>query len=139
MFGGGPGGHLPLRTSPVNAAIGFPSRADTPGPRRQPTRAPSRLTIPPTARQFANGRAHRSTPVASIATANRPAGFALEHYDLLGRRDTYRNGDTIDDAITFGRSAHRRHEGLRLICKNHQDQFYRTLINCWPIHSAAAN
>ena len=57
-------------------------------------------------------------------------GFALEHYDSLGRwRATYRNDETIDDAITFGDGPPiSGPEGLRLYLRQHQDQFYRTLI-----------
>jgi hypothetical protein len=58
-----------------------------------------------------------------------PLGFALEHYDSLGRwRSTYRNDEPIDDAITLAGGAHvAGPEGLRRYMSQHQDQFYRTL------------
>jgi hypothetical protein len=58
-----------------------------------------------------------------------PLGFALEHYDLLGRwRDTYRGGETIDDAITIGEGPTvAGPDGLRSYLRQHQEQFYQTL------------
>jgi hypothetical protein len=58
-----------------------------------------------------------------------PLGFALEHYDSLGRwRATYRNDEPIDDAITLAGGAHvAGPDGLRRYMAEHQDQFYRTL------------
>jgi hypothetical protein len=58
-----------------------------------------------------------------------PLGFALEHYDSLGRwRSTYVNGDPIDDALTLasGKSI-AGPAGLREYLKENQPQFYRTL------------
>ncbi len=59
-----------------------------------------------------------------------PLGFALEHYDSLGRwRATYRNDEPIDDAIMLSGGAHvAGPEGLRRYMAQHQDQFYRTLV-----------
>lgn len=58
-----------------------------------------------------------------------PPGFALEHYDTLGRwRAAYRDGQPIDDVLTLadGRAI-AGPDGLKAYLKGHQDQFYRTL------------
>lgn len=58
-----------------------------------------------------------------------PLGFALEHYDTLGRwRETYRDGQAIDDVLTLedGRSI-AGPAGLKAYLHDHQHQFYRTL------------
>jgi hypothetical protein len=58
-----------------------------------------------------------------------PVGFALEHYDTLGRwRATYRDGQPIDDVLTLadGRAI-AGPAGLQAYLHDHQDQFYRTL------------
>jgi hypothetical protein len=58
-----------------------------------------------------------------------PLGFALEHYDLLGRwRDAYRTGEAIDDAISIGGGPSvAGPDGLRAYLRQHQEQFYQTL------------
>jgi hypothetical protein len=58
-----------------------------------------------------------------------PLGFALEHYDLLGRwRDTYKNGEAIDDAIAIdGGPLVAGPQGLRAYLRQHHEQFYQTL------------
>jgi hypothetical protein len=58
-----------------------------------------------------------------------PLGFALEHYDSLGRwRATYRNNDPIDDSLAVGDGPLvSGPEGLRKYLREHQEQFYRTL------------
>ncbi|HEY2416149.1 MAG TPA: DUF1592 domain-containing protein [Pirellulaceae bacterium] len=76
--------------------------------------------------------AHRSD-AACVNCHSRidPLGFALEHYDLLGRwRETYTNGDPIDDAISIGDGPSvAGPEGLRAYLRQHQEQFYQTLCS----------
>ena len=74
--------------------------------------------------------AHRREP-ACVNCHSRidPLGFALEHYDSLGRwRETYRNGDAIDDALTLssGRSISGK-SGLQDYLREHEQDFYRML------------
>ena len=60
-----------------------------------------------------------------------PPGFALEHFDPLGRwRETYRNGEAIDDSFATGNGAAiAGPAGLRNYLHQHQDQFYKTLCS----------
>jgi hypothetical protein len=59
-----------------------------------------------------------------------PLGFALEHYDPLGRwRETYRGDEPIDDAIRFGDGPPVSGiSGLKQYLRDHQAQFHRTLV-----------
>jgi hypothetical protein len=73
---------------------------------------------------------HRANPAcASCHKLMYPLGFALEHYDSLGRwRTTYRNDEPIDDSLSVGDGPLvSGPEGLRRYLAGHQDQFYRTL------------
>lgn len=124
----------PLRTSPVKRGDWILRRVlDTPVPPPPANAGSIAADDSPIDGKSVRQRleAHRSD-ASCINCHSRidPLGFALEHYDLLGRwRETYRNGDAIDDAITFGEGPPiAGPEGLRIYLRNHQDQFYRTLI-----------
>ncbi len=124
----------PLRTSPVKRGDWILRRVlDTPVPPPPANAGSIAADDSPADGKTVRQRleAHRSD-AACVNCHSRidPLGFALEHYDLLGRwRETYRNGDTIDDAITFGSGPPiAGPEGLRVYLRDHQDQFYRTLI-----------
>jgi hypothetical protein len=58
-----------------------------------------------------------------------PLGFALEHYDPLGRwRETYRNSEPIDDAQTLGDGTIVAGvDGLRKFLRDRQADFYQNL------------
>lgn len=124
----------PLRTSPVKRGDWILRRVlDTPVPPPPANAGSIAADDSPADGKTVRLRleAHRSD--ASCVNCHSridPLGFALEHYDLLGRwRDSYRNGDAIDDAITFGEGPPvAGPEGLRVYLREHQDQFYRTLI-----------
>jgi hypothetical protein len=58
-----------------------------------------------------------------------PLGFALEHFDLLGRwRETYRNGEPIEDTLTLDDGTPiNGFEGLRQHLRDKQGAIYDTL------------
>jgi hypothetical protein len=58
-----------------------------------------------------------------------PLGFALEHFDLLGRwRESYRSGEPIEDTLQLADGTPiNGYEGLRHYLREHQDQIYDTL------------
>src|SRR5262249_55773732 len=124
----------PLRTSPVKRGDWILRRVlDTPVPPPPANAGSIAADDTPADGKTVRQRleAHRSD--ASCVNCHSridPLGFALEHYDLLGRwRETYSNGDSIDDAITIGGGpAISGLEGLRVYLRDHQGQFYRTLI-----------
>jgi len=74
--------------------------------------------------------AHR-TEVSCVNCHSRfdPLGFALEHFDPIGRwRDAYRDGQAIDDAGTLNDGTHIVGvDGLRDYLRREQPQFHRTL------------
>jgi hypothetical protein len=74
--------------------------------------------------------AHRRQPTCvNCHSRIDPPGFALEHYDAIGRwRDRYRDGQTIDDAgfLSDG-TAIAGPEGLRQYLRSQEEQVYRTL------------
>jgi hypothetical protein len=124
----------PLRTSPVKRGDWILRRVlDTPVPPPPANAGSIAADDTPADGKTVRQRleAHRSD-AACVNCHSRidPLGFALEHYDLLGRwRETYRNGDAIDDAIAIGEGPSiSGPEGLRVYLREHQDQFYRTLI-----------
>jgi hypothetical protein len=124
----------PLRTSPVKRGDWILRRVlDTPVPPPPANAGSIAADDSPADGKTVRQRleAHRSdASCVNCHTRIDPLGFALEHYDLLGRwRETYRNGDAIDDAITFGDGPKiAGPEGLRVYLRDHQNQFYRTLI-----------
>jgi Protein of unknown function (DUF1592)/Protein of unknown function (DUF1588)/Protein of unknown function (DUF1587)/Protein of unknown function (DUF1585)/Protein of unknown function (DUF1595)/Cytochrome C oxidase, cbb3-type, subunit III len=81
-----------------------------------------------TVRQRLEAHRHDAT-CANCHSRIDPLGFALEHYDSLGRwRETYRNQEPIDDALTLASGRQIAGiEGLRALLRENQEQFYRTL------------
>jgi hypothetical protein len=81
-----------------------------------------------TVRQRLEAHRHDATCANCHARID-PLGFALEHFDLLGRwRETYRNGEPIEDALTLGDGTPiKGYEGLRQYLGDKQDQFHDTL------------
>ncbi len=74
--------------------------------------------------------AHRSDPTCANCHARFDAlGFALEHFDSLGRwRETYRDGQRIDASGTLNDGTEIAElDGLMRYLKTHEDQFQRTL------------
>jgi hypothetical protein len=74
--------------------------------------------------------AHRRTPSCTNCHSRiDPLGFALEHFDSLGRwRDEYRDGKPIDASGTLADgTAISEVEGLRRYLKSQMPQFERTL------------
>jgi hypothetical protein len=125
----------PLRTSPVKRGDWILRRVlDTPVPPPPANAGSIAADDSPADGKTVRQRleAHRSDATCVNCHARiDPLGFALEHYDSLGRwRATYRNDEPIDDAITFGNGPPiSGPEGLRLYLRDHQDQFYRTLVS----------
>jgi uncharacterized protein DUF1592/uncharacterized protein DUF1588/uncharacterized protein DUF1587/uncharacterized protein DUF1585/uncharacterized protein DUF1595 len=124
----------PLRTSPVKRGDWILRRVlDTPVPPPPANAGSIAADDAPADGKTVRQRleAHRrEASCVNCHTRIDPLGFALEHYDSLGRwRATYRSDEPIDDAITFGEGPPiSGPEGLRQYLHEHQDQFYRTLV-----------
>ena len=74
--------------------------------------------------------AHRTDPTcANCHSRIDPLGFALEHFDPVGRwRDTYRDGQEIDDAsLLSDGSTIKGIEGLRTYLRDNAAVFHRNL------------
>src|SRR5262249_17782969 len=71
----------------------------------------------------------RETACVNCHSRIDPLGFALEHYDSLGRwRETYRNNEPIDDAQTLGDGTVVAGAlGLRKYLRDHQADFHQNL------------
>ncbi len=125
----------PLRTSPVKRGDWILRRVlDSPVPPPPANAGSIAADDSPADGKTVRQRleAHRSDATCVNCHARiDPLGFALEHYDSLGRwRAAYRNDEPIDDAITVANGPPvSGPEGLRLYLRDHQDQFYRTLVS----------